>query len=92
MYIGDFSFLHSSIANSLTFLGEISYSVYLLHPIIFECFKMTINPSSHREKIIVIVLSVLVTPIASYIVYNYFEKYFINLMPAKQKVMTKIPV
>jgi exopolysaccharide production protein ExoZ len=71
------------IHNPLILLGEASYSVYLLHPIVWVltgffsklfgkyifCF-----PVSAR-----LILSVLLTLIISYYVYQYFEKYFMKL-------------
>jgi peptidoglycan/LPS O-acetylase OafA/YrhL len=67
----------------LTLLGEASYSVYLLHPIVwaltsfvFGLFSKYIFNFPISAKLI---LSVLSTLILSYYVYKYFEKYFMNL-------------
>jgi len=71
------------IHNPLILLGEASYSVYLLHPIVWllisiasEIFGRYIFyfPVSAR-----LLFSVLSTLIISYYVYQYFEKYFIKL-------------
>lgn len=71
------------IHKPLTLLGEASYSVYLLHPIVWsltsiasELFSEYIFyfPVSAR-----LILSVLSTLIISYYIYQYFEKYFMKL-------------
>lgn len=63
----------------LRFLGEISYSLYLLHPI---CFSFVGALSSLIDVELPIymklILSLLSTLILSYIVYERFEKYFIT--------------
>ena len=71
------------IHKPFTLLGEASYSVYLLHPIVWALtgsvsglFSIYIFyfPVSAR-----LILSVLSTLIISYFVYQYFEKYFMKL-------------
>lgn len=71
------------IHKPLTLLGEASYSVYLLHPIVWS---LTSIASRFFSKYIFyfpvsarLILSVLSTLIISYYVYQYFEKYFMNL-------------
>lgn len=71
------------IHKPLTLLGEASYSVYLLHPIVW---KLTgISSGIFRRHIFYIhesvslILSVVLTLIISYYVYQYFEKYFMKL-------------
>jgi peptidoglycan/LPS O-acetylase OafA/YrhL len=70
------------IHKPLTLLGEASYSVYLLHPIIYNltgfalaiCGKYLFKfPESVR-----LLSSVILTLIISYYVYQYFEKYFMK--------------
>lgn len=71
------------IHKPLTLLGEASYSVYLLHPIVWTLTSIASGlfskyifyfPVSAR-----LTLSVLSTLIISYYVYKYFEKYFMKL-------------
>lgn len=71
-------FLHKP----LTSLGEISYSVYLLHPIVWaitgiilEIFSKHVFQVTETTRLI---LSVISTLVSSYYVYEYFEKYFIK--------------
>lgn len=73
----------TAIHKPLILLGEASYSVYLLHPIVWSLTSMTsvlfskyifYFPISAR-----MILSVISTLIISYYVYQHFEKYFIKL-------------
>jgi peptidoglycan/LPS O-acetylase OafA/YrhL len=76
------------IARPLKTLGEISYSVYMLHPIIHYLVRFPIDyvrnhffavPESVR-----FFSAILLTLVVSYIVYQRFEKYFIRVgKPAK---------
>lgn len=71
------------IHKPLSLLGEASYSVYLLHPLVFAILGGFFNLLTKNElsfsapfKIIV---SVVITLVSSYFVYKYFEKYFMRL-------------
>ncbi len=69
--------------NIFSFLGEISFSVYLLHPVVFTVFKQIIkiyeklffNLSIYFEIPFLISITLLV----SYLIYNFYEKFFMNL-------------
>lgn len=67
------------IHRPLTLLGEASYSVYLLHPIIYNLVGRFRDVTFYFPESIRLVLSVLTTLIVSYFVYQYFEKYFMKL-------------
>lgn len=73
---------HPIIHMLLSRLGEASYSVYMLHPIIFAFFIRVINYYSGHfgalPKSLVIIISVPCTLVMSYIIYQRFEKYFIK--------------
>lgn len=60
----------------LVFLGESSYSVYLLHPIIW--FMVSTSPIQFTA-VIIIPLCIVLTLIASYLVYTYYEKPLMTL-------------
>lgn len=71
------------IHNPLTFLGEASYSVYLVHPIVWALTTIAIKkyniyfpdlPKSGR-----FIIAVISTLVISHFVYQYFEKYFMKL-------------
>ena len=66
-----------------SFLGEASYSVYLLHPIIFKLALMAFTFCGNHFYVfpnwVQVLVSILSTLIISYFVYNYFEKYFMKL-------------
>jgi len=62
------------INKTLTLIGESSYSIYLLHPIIFDLIKQNFKlPLSIR-----LISTVLTTLILSVLIYQYFEKYLIK--------------
>lgn len=67
----------------LVFLGEISYSLYLIHPLVFNRVRFVADYlSAHYFKIshsTILITSVFITLISSFFVYKYFEKYFIKL-------------
>lgn len=72
-------FLHSP----LSLLGEASYSVYLLHPIVFKIAEMYFfipgKDKAFSYYILLIIVSLSATLIFSYLIYNYFEKYFMKM-------------
>lgn len=66
----------------LTFLGEASYSIYLLHPLVYTLVMNTLRiPGIYfvHTPIVSLLISVLATLILSYFVYHYFEKFFMKL-------------
>ncbi len=74
--------------SGLAFLGESTYSVYLLHPIVWTIFASITKRISIYTTVPVsvqILLSVVATLILSGFIYNWFEKYFI----LKGKVFSK---
>ena len=64
------------IHQPLSSLGEMSYSVYLIHPIIWKIFNLFYNSEIKIEKIAYMMI---ITLIISYFVYTYFEKVFMKL-------------
>ncbi|WP_183562274.1 acyltransferase family protein [Mucilaginibacter sp. SP1R1] len=87
-YKCDFSFLPGIIKTGLTTLGEISFSVYLIHPIIYAIIKSITANSFISNPFILLPLNITVTLIVSYFNYVYFEKYFVrvgNSITAKYK-------
>lgn len=75
--------LPTFIHKPLSLLGEASYSVYLLHPIIWTVNGMALEAfeqhSLHPLAAVRVGFSVIVTLVVSYYVYHYFEKYFMRL-------------
>jgi exopolysaccharide production protein ExoZ len=67
------------IHQPLTLLGEASYSVYLLHPIIYKIVGILRDNTVAFSESLRLLLSVLLTLIISYLSYEYFEKYFMKL-------------
>jgi peptidoglycan/LPS O-acetylase OafA/YrhL len=68
------------IHKPLVLLGEMSYSVYLLHPIVYTLLLMLFDAGGFAAspKLTTIVLAILSTLVLSHYVYNYYEKYFIK--------------
>ena len=67
------------IHKPLTLLGEASYSVYLLHPIIYNIVGIFRNHTIHFPESVRLILSIFLTMVVSYFIYEYFEKYFMKL-------------
>ena len=64
----------------LAYVGEISYSVYLLHPLIFRIITFaTTKAKVSLDSNYRIVISIVLTLFLSSISFNRFEKYFIRL-------------
>ena len=68
---------------SLAILGEASYSVYLLHPIVFglvKAFQKRVTKYLFDFPVeLWLIAAVISTLILSYLVYEKFEKYFMQL-------------
>ncbi|MCF2488797.1 acyltransferase [Dyadobacter sp. CY347] len=79
IYIADFSFLPSAAQWALSTLGEISYSVYLIHPIVYALIRIAMGEAAVSQPYILIASTVVASLVVSYFVYQYFEKYFMNL-------------
>lgn len=71
----------------LKLLGEASYSVYLLHPIIYELIGSIREYTFQFSESIRLSLSIGATLIISYFAYQYFEKYFMNLGRKKDMLL-----
>jgi len=61
----------------LSTLGEASYSLYLIHPIVWGGVTFLLAP--FLPPLARVVIAILLSLVASYICYRYFEKYFISL-------------
>jgi exopolysaccharide production protein ExoZ len=73
----------SAISRPLKTLGEISYSVYMLHPIIHYLVRIPIDYIRQNffavPEYVRFFSAIAFTLVLSYVVYNRFEKYFIRL-------------
>jgi len=62
-------------------LGEISYSVYLLHPLVFGELKNIIIKYNYEMPVIMeAILGIIIVLPLSYLVYRFYEKPFMNIM------------
>ena len=60
-----------------SFLGEISYSIYLLHPIVLTVIAKVNRPTIKIESLYILYfLSIISTLIVAYFSHKYFESYF----------------
>lgn len=86
------AFLHKP----LHFLGLISYSLYLLHPIFFSiCGKgidLWLSNDFPYKQTLRLLLSTGSTVVVSYFVYSYYEVYFISLGKKTRKLIENEPV
>ena len=67
------------IHKPLTLLGEASYSVYLLHPLVYNVIAFVNKHIFHYPEYIRLIFSIILTLVISYFVYEYFEKFFMRL-------------
>lgn len=79
IYIADFSFLPVSVQWGLSTLGEISYSVYLIHPLVFLLVKRVMGSTAVSQPYLAIGVTITASLIVSYFLYQHFEKYFMGL-------------
>jgi len=74
--------LSSLFHKPLALLGEASYSVYLLHPIVYNLVGIALTILGqylfHFPESIRLIVSFISTLFLSYFVYQYFEKYFMK--------------
>lgn len=77
--------LPAVLLKPFTLLGEGSYSVYLIHPLVFLLTKWGINFFFRKlhfgtvPPVLTISAAVCITLVVSYFVYEYYEKYFMRL-------------
>ncbi len=76
-YISDFHFLSLFIRNFFKYLGEASYSIYLIHPLVYLAMKHLSDAYLKLNVGVIITLTVVITLLLSKVVYEKFEKYFI---------------
>jgi len=76
--IANFDFLPTAIKTCLKFLGDTSFSIYLLHPLLFAIFELVSSKVVHLHPYTIIGATVVSTLILSHFVYLKFEKYFMQ--------------
>jgi len=71
--------LPNAIHQPLKYLGDMSYSVYLMHPLVFTLFKYSNGHLYNFSSEVTLGLSISTTFIVSYLIYEYYEKYFMKI-------------
>ena len=74
----DWAFLPSFLDTILSFLGKISYSIYLLHPIFFLGLKSVNQKYFHLSNIPIYFIGIAISLFSANFVYNFIEKPMIN--------------
>lgn len=69
----------SLLHRSFSFLGEASYSVYMLHPLVYSVLMIANTRFLHLENGIFLLLTIVATLLVSYGTYQYVEKYFMRI-------------
>ncbi|MBD1391964.1 acyltransferase family protein [Mucilaginibacter glaciei] len=77
-YKTDFDFLPGFIKKALHTLGMISYSLYLLHPVIYSMLLFFAGSLFGTNPLLLIMSTIVITLVVSYFTYHYFELYFIG--------------
>ena len=67
------------IHKPLIFLGHASYSVYMLHPLVYTIFGLCVPAEAALPDPAKFILCVIITLVLSYFSYTYFEKFFMKL-------------
>lgn len=88
-YVYPFNFLPSIVKKGLLYLGETSYSIYLLHPLVYLAVSKAFASFMPVNVYFVIVITIGVTLLISGIFYQKFELYFINL---GKSIINKKPI
>ena len=78
IYVDNYNF-PSIIHKSLSFIGETSYSIYLVHPLVFVVINGFNQKHLHLNYIIILAISIISTFIGSYFIYRFIEKPMINV-------------
>lgn len=63
----------------LRFLGDISYSIYLLHPLVYFVVSAIVKRYLHSNAIITVIASVMITLLVGFLSYRLFESFFIRM-------------
>lgn len=66
------------IHKPFVFLGDVSYSMYLIHALVFNFINMLLKQVIHTP-LYMMLLAVACTLVFSYFIYNYFEKFFMRI-------------
>ncbi|WP_460608386.1 acyltransferase family protein [Hymenobacter terrigena] len=85
-----FSLVHTSspVDKPLLMLGQASYSLYLLHPLVYaftKAFFSKFVKIFHISNINLLYTSIIISLLVSYLSYQYFERFFIKFNQKRQE-------
>jgi exopolysaccharide production protein ExoZ len=75
VYKTNFDFLPEPVQRMFTILGEVSFSLYLVHPIIYYGLKKSFS----ADPYVLVGVTIISSLVLSYFSYKYFEMYFVKL-------------
>ena len=76
----------AGIHTPLSLLGEASYSIYLLHPIVYNLVRFISKNLIPMPDVIRLAIAIISTLLLSYFVYQHFEKFFMKWGRSKRAV------
>ena len=78
-YMSEFNFFPSFLKTALKYLGDTSYAIYLIHPLVYMIVHGINEKYLHWSAYAEITITVAITIPLSGLVYQYFETYFMRL-------------
>jgi len=88
-YKSNFEFLPRWMTGTFRFLGEISYSLYLIHPVVLLCLIFLAKKMDIHAVGLIIGATMILSVIVSYFSYRFFEKSFIAMGRSVSKRLLK---
>ena len=88
-YKSNFEFLPRWITGTFRFLGEISYSLYLIHPVVLLCLIFLAKKMDIQSIGLIIAATMILSVMVSYLSYKFFEKSFIAMGRSVSKRLLK---
>lgn len=78
-YKSNFEFLPRLVTSAFRFLGEISYSLYLIHPLVLLSLIVVARKTDVHSIGLIIAATMVLSVAVSYLSYRFFEKSFIAI-------------
>lgn len=88
-YKSNFEFLPHWLTGIFRFLGEISYSLYLIHPVVLLCLIFLARKLDIHAIGLIIAATMMLSVLISFVSYKFFEKFFIAMGRSVSKRLLK---